>query len=284
MKLYSIETGYFKLDGGAMFGVVPKNIWQRYTTPDSENRVPLCMRSLLIEDGTRLILIDCGMGDKQSEKFFSHLAPFGKANLDASLAKHGFHRDDITDIFLTHLHFDHCGGAIQKNENGVYQPAFKNAIFWSHEKHWQWAVQPNVREKASFLTENILPIQESGQLKFIPTNKDGVIKSVPLNFDIYLVDGHTEAQMLPSLTYKNHKIFFCCDLIPTHAHIPLPYIPSYDVRPLLSMKEKEHFLEKVSREKTLLFSAHDPEKEIQTVTKNNGKFQLLESFKISDLS
>ena len=282
MKLYAIENGYFKLDGGAMFGVVPKSLWQRYVTPDAQNRVPLAMRSLLIEEGKRLILIDCGMGDKQSPKFFGHYSPFGAENLDASLAKHGFHRDDITDVFLTHLHFDHCGGAIAKGKKDAYLPAFKNATFWSNEKHWQWATQPNPREKASFLWENIQPIAESGQLQFVEGDGPFLAHS-PLGFGIHRVDGHTESQMLPHLCYKGYHIIFCCDLIPTHAHIPLAYVPSYDVRPLLSMQEKASFLEEAHRHQYLLFSAHDPEKELMTISQTQGRFQLLETYKASDI-
>ena len=216
MKIYPIQTGNFKLDGGAMFGVVPKTIWQKTNPADSNNMIDMGMRSLLIEDGQRLILIDTGMGNKQSDKFFGYYYQFGNFSLDTSLATYGFHRDDITDVFLTHLHFDHCGGSIQWNKDKTsYEPAFKNANFWSNQKHWNWAVYPNPREKASFLKENILPIQESGQLRFITENP---LQQV--GFDVLKMDGHTEKQMLPKISYQGKTIVFMADLLPTIGHIP----------------------------------------------------------------
>jgi glyoxylase-like metal-dependent hydrolase (beta-lactamase superfamily II) len=258
MKLYTIETGYFKLDGGAMFGVVPKAIWSRSNPSDSNNMIDLAMRCLLIEDGDKLILIDNGIGNKQSEKFFSHYYLFGDYTLDLSLAKHGFHRDDITDVFLTHLHFDHVGGSIEWNKSkDFYQPAFKNANFWSNQDHWKWATEPNPREKASFLSENILPIQESGQLNFIDFGSEKFIQNSPLGFGIFRVDGHTDAQMLPYIEINNQKIVFMADLLPTSGHIPLPYVMGYDTRPLITVEEKQRILNKAADESWILFLEHD---------------------------
>ena len=272
MKLYAIETGLFKLDGGAMFGVVPKPLWERSNPADENNRIEMAARSLLIEDGNRLILIDTGLGNKQSEKFFSHYALWGEYNLSSSLEKAGFHQDDITDIVFTHLHFDHCGGAIVRNKKGFYEPAFKNARFWSHKDHWQWATAPNVREKASFLPENILPLEESGQLNLL----DG--SSTPLGFDVLLMDGHTEKQMLPKIQYKGKTIVFVADLIPTAGHLPIPYIMGYDTRPLLSLEEKARFLEEAVSNDYLLFMEHDAHNELITVKRTEKGVRLNESF------
>ena len=272
MKLYPIETGLFKLDGGAMFGVVPKPLWERTNPADENNRVEMAARSLLIEDGDRLILIDTGLGNKQSEKFFSHYALWGEHSLFSSLEKAGFHQDDITDVVFTHLHFDHCGGAIVRNKKGFYEPAFKNAHFWSHKDHWQWATTPNVREKASFLPENILPLEESGQLNLL----DG--SSTPLGFDVLLMDGHTEKQMLPKIQYKGKTIVFVADLIPTAGHLPIPYIMGYDTRPLLSLEEKSRFLEEAVSNDYLLFMEHDAHNELITVKRTEKGVRLNESF------
>jgi len=264
MRLYAIETGHFKLDGGAMFGVVPKTLWERTNPSDQNNRIDMAARSLLIEDGERLILIDTGLGNKQSEKFFSHYALWGEDDLNSSLAKVGFLPDDITDVFFTHLHFDHCGGAIVRNKKGFYEPAFKNARFWSHQDHWQWATQPNVREKASFLPENIQPIQESGQLNLLSGPQ------TPLGFDVLLMDGHTEKQMLPVIHYKGKTIVFAADLIPTAGHLPIPYVMGYDTRPLLTLSEKESFLETAVKKDYLLFLEHDAHHELISL-KNTEK-------------
>ena len=261
MKLHSIACGKFKLDGGAMFGVVPKPLWERTNPADTNNRIQMCSRSLLVENGDRLILIDTGMGNKQSEKFFGHYHRSDDENLDSSLSEKGFHRDDITDVFFTHLHFDHCGDAIHRNKKGTLEPAFKNATFWSHEDHWQWATHPNPREKASFLPENILPIQESGQLQLLK-GKDFMLKDTPLGFDIILVNGHTEKQMLPVLLYQNQPIVFAADLIPTVGHLPIPYVMGYDTRPLITMDEKSRFLKMACDENFLLFLEHDPNHEL----------------------
>jgi glyoxylase-like metal-dependent hydrolase (beta-lactamase superfamily II) len=225
MKLHSIHAGMFKLDGGAMFGVVPKSMWNKLNPSDANNMCSWAMRCLLIEDGNRLILVDNGMGNKQDEKFFGHYYLHGNYSLEQSLADKGFGLEDITDVFLTHLHFDHCGGSIIKNKhNNLFEPTFKNATYWSHSKHWEWAVKPNAREKASFLKENILPIQESGQLKFFD-----VENNLPLFFNAEIVNGHTESMMLPSIKYKDYTILFVADLLPSAAHIPIPFILISDV-------------------------------------------------------
>jgi glyoxylase-like metal-dependent hydrolase (beta-lactamase superfamily II) len=271
MNLYPIEAGNFKLDGGAMFGVVPKSLWTRTNPADNNNMIDIAATCLLIEDGDRLILIDTGMGDKQSEKFFGYYFRWGDDSLDKSLKKYGFHRDDITDVFMTHLHFDHCGGSIQWNKDHTgYEPAFKNATFWSNEEHWKWATQPNDREKASFLKENILPMQESGQLKFIERTGESFQASPELNFDILFVDGHTDKQMIPHINYKGKKLVFMADLLPTAGHLPLPFVMGYDTRPLLTLPEKKIFLEKAAQEEYFLFLEHDAHNPIITV-KNTEK-------------
>jgi glyoxylase-like metal-dependent hydrolase (beta-lactamase superfamily II) len=261
VELHPINCGNFKLDGGAMFGVVPKLLWEKTNPADAKNRIEMSSRSLLLENGNRLILIDTGMGNKQSEKFFSHYGRWGDENLDQSLRQKGFHRDDITDVFFTHLHFDHCGDAIKRNDNDILEPAFKNAVFWSHENHWQWATQPNPREKASFLSENILPIEESGQLQLLK-GEDFLLEDTPLDFDIILVNGHTEKQMLPVLKYKGNTLVFAADLIPTVGHLPIPYVMGYDTRPLLTMEEKYQFLNLACENNFLLFLEHDPYSEL----------------------
>ena len=266
MKLYPIETGNFKLDGGAMFGVVPKTIWNKTNPADAKNLIDIAARSLLIEDGGRLILIDTGMGNKQSDKFFGYYSLWGTHSMDSSLTKYGFHRDDITDVFLTHLHFDHCGGSIQWNAAKTgYEPAFKNAKFWSNENHWQWATQPNSREKASFLPENILPMQESGQLNFIQRSEGDFLEKSELDFGILFADGHTEKQMIPHIHYKGKTIVFCADLLPTAGHIPIPYVMGYDTRPLLTMDEKTKFINSAADNNYYLFLEHDAHNEIITV-------------------
>ena len=244
-----------------MFGVVPKLLWEKTNPADANNRIEMCCRSLLVEEGNRLILIDTGMGNKQSEKFFSHYDLWGEDNLDQSLRQKGFHRDDITDVFLTHLHFDHCGGAVIRNDNGILVPAFKNAVFWSHENHWKWATQPNPREKASFLPENILPIEESGRLKLLK-GEGFLLENTPLGFDIILVNGHTEKQMLPVIKYQGKTLVYAADLIPTVGHLPIPYVMGYDTRPLMTMEEKSHFLNLAYDQDFLLFLEHDPYNEL----------------------
>ena len=279
MKLHTIETGLFKLDGGAMFGVVPKSIWQKSNPADTNNMCTWAMRCLLVEDGNRLILIDTGIGDKQDEKFFSHFYLHGLDTLDKSLALNGFTKDDITDVFLTHLHFDHCGGAIIRKDNQLL-PAFKNANYWSNEKHWDWAVHPNAREKASFLSENILPLQESGQLKFVE-DKEGV--TFADNFKIRFAFGHTDAMMLPQLNYKGRTIIYAADLLPSTGHIPLPYVMSYDMFPLQTLKEKKAFLEEAATNNYVLYLEHDAVNECCTVEQTEKGVRLKETFKLSDL-
>ena len=279
MRIYPIQTGNFKLDGGAMFGVVPKSIWQKTNPADSNNMIDMGMRSLLIEDGNKLILIDTGMGNKQSDKFFGYYYQFGDFSLDTSLASYGFHRDDITDVFLTHLHFDHCGGSIQWNKNKTgYEPAFKNAKFLSNQEHWNWATHPNPREKASFLDENILPIQESGQLNFISENSFQQV-----GFDVLKMDGHTEKQMLPKVFYQGKTIIFMADLLPTIGHIPVPYVMGYDTRPLVTIKEKEAFLSEAADNEYFLFLEHDAYSEICTVQHTNKGVRLKETHKFKDI-
>ena len=279
MKLYAIETGNFKLDGGAMFGVVPKTIWNKTNPADANNLIDIAARCLLIEDGNRLILIDTGMGNKQYEKFFGYYSLWGSHSLDASLAKYGFYRDDITDVFMTHLHFDHCGGSIQWNKDRTgYEPAFKNAKFWTNENHWQWATQPNAREKASFLSENILPMQESGQLHFIQRPEGDFGASTEMGFDIFYADGHTEKQMLPHISYNGKTIVFCADLLATAGHIPLPYVMGYDTRPLLTMPEKNKVLTAAADHNHFLFLEHDAHNEIITVQHTEKGVRLKEVF------
>jgi len=271
MTLYPVETGNFKLDGGAMFGVVPKSIWNRTNPADSNNMIDMAARSLLIEDGNRLILIDTGMGNKQSDKFFGYYHQWGGHTLNGSLQKLGFDRDDVTDVFMTHLHFDHCGGSIQWNKDRTgYEPAFKNADFWTNEDHWHWATKPNLRERASFLKENLLPMQESGQLKFIKKGRNNFLGESELGFGILFVDGHTDKQMLPHIYYKEKTLVFTADLVPTAGHIPVPYVMGYDTRPLLSMGEKQLFMNDAVANDYFLFLEHDAHNEICTL-KNTDK-------------
>ncbi len=261
MKLYSIETGRFKLDGGAMFGVVPKSIWNKLNPADENNMINMAMRCLLIEDGNRLILIDNGIGNKQDAKFFGHYYLHGDFSLEKSLAAHGFCKDDITDMVLTHLHFDHCGGSIQwNNDRTKFETAFKNATYWINEKHWQEALAPNAREKASFLKENILPIMESGQLKLI---NEGELFHPEI--DLLYTIGHTNNMMLPVVPYQNTKLIYLADAIPTTAHIPIPYVMGYDVRPLDAMNEKTNILKQAVQNNYLLFFEHDPFNEMCSV-------------------
>jgi len=261
MKLYSIPSGYFKLDGGAMFGVVPKSLWKRINPPDERNLCTWAMRLLLVEEGDRLVLIDTGIGNKQSQKFFSHYEPHGDDSIDKSLARHGFSRKDITDVFLTHLHFDHVGGAIVR-EGDQLLPAFPNAQYWSHEDHWYWALHPNPREKASFLKENIEPIAESGRLKLF---KQGDKPELFPGFTFRISYGHTEAQMIPHIRYKGRTVVFCADSLPSAGHIPLPWVMAYDIRPLVTMDEKREFLTEAARESYVLFLEHDKDNECCTV-------------------
>ncbi len=284
MKLYPIETGNFKLDGGAMFGVVPKTLWSKTNPADANNLIDLAARCLLIEDGNRLILIDSGMGNKQSDKFFGYYSLWGSHTLDKSLAKYGFHRDDVTDVFMTHLHFDHCGGNVQWNKDKTgYEVAFKNAKYWTNDKHWEWATKPNPREKASFLSENILPIQESGQLNFIKRPEADFLADSELGFGIFFADGHTEKQMIPHIQYQDKTIVFCADLLATAGHIPIPYVMGYDTRPLLTMPEKEKFLTAAAENNYYLFLEHDAHNEIITVEKTEVGIRLKDVFSCDEI-
>jgi glyoxylase-like metal-dependent hydrolase (beta-lactamase superfamily II) len=284
MKLHPIETGNFKLDGGAMFGVVPKTIWSKTNPADNNNLIDLAARCLLIEDGNKLILIDTGLGNKQSEKFFGYYSLWGDHSLDKSLQKAGFHRDDITDVFMTHLHFDHCGGSIQWNQDKTgYETAFKNARFWSNENHWKWATEPNAREKASFLSENILPMQQSGQLNFIKRNESDFVAESELGFGVFFADGHTEKMMIPHIQYNGKTICFMADLLPTAGHIPLPYVMGYDTRPLLTLPEKEKFLNAAADHNYYLFLEHDAHNEIITVERTERGVRLNDVLKCVDV-
>ena len=279
MKVYTIDTGYFKLDGGAMFGVVPKVLWSKTNPADSKNLCSWAMRSLLIEDGNKLILIDNGIGDKQDDKFLKHYYLHGDSSLSKSLKKLGFCFDDITDVFLTHLHFDHCGGSVKWNKDKTdYELTFKNARYWSNSLHWQWAKFPNTREKASFLKDNILPIEQSGHLFFVDKIKEGWS-----NFDILQVNGHTEAQMIPHIKYKDKVIVFAADLLPSIGHIPLPYVMGYDTRPLLTLSEKKDFLDKAAKHNYVIFLQHDYQHECCTLKLTDKGVRLDRTFRLQEI-
>jgi glyoxylase-like metal-dependent hydrolase (beta-lactamase superfamily II) len=291
MKLYSINTGHFKLDGGAMFGVVPKSIWNKLNPADENNMCSWALRCLLIEEEGKLILIDNGMGNKQDAKFFGHYYLHGTDTLDSSLAAHGFSRNDITDVFLTHLHFDHCGGSIVR-EGDQLVPAFKNAVYWSNPAHWKWATQPNDREKASFLKENILPIQESGQLKFIePANREWsmlnavepVASPFSENVSLLFANGHTDAMMLPVIRYKDKTMVYMADLLPSVAHIPLPYVMGYDMFPLTTLLEKKSFLTAALNREYILFFEHDPLIECCTLQQTEKGIRQKDLFKLDEI-
>lgn len=280
MKLFTINTGYFKLDGGAMFGVVPKSMWYKANPSDDNNMCSWAMRCLLIDTGDKRILIDNGMGTKQDAKFFSFYYPHGDDTLDKSLAAHGYTTDDITDVFLTHLHFDHCGGSI-KREGDKLVPAFKNAIYWSTEAHWNSATHPNEREKASFLKENILPIQESGKLKFVDA-KDGEewMSGIRINY----VNGHTDAMMLPQIDYNGRTILYCADLVPSAAHISMPWVMAYDMRPLETLNEKRRLLKAAAANNWVLFFEHDPKIEACSLQEVEGRIRMKEAFALSEIA
>ena len=287
MKLYSINTGYFKLDGGAMFGVVPKTIWNKINPADEKNLCSWALRCLLIEDGNRLILIDNGNGDKQDAKFFSHYYLHGDDTLDKSLAKYHFHRDDITDAFLTHLHFDHCGGSIMREANKLV-PAFKNATYWSNARHWDWAVHPNEREKASFLEENILPIEASGRLKFILPGSEIDPRKLTSSFfneniSVRFVNGHTESMMLPQINYNGKTIVYMADLLPSQGHIPIPYVMAYDMFPMTTMNEKKMFLKEALENDYILFFEHDPQYECCNLHQTDKGIRPNEFFRIEEI-
>lgn len=289
MKLHTINTGHFKLDGGAMFGVVPKSIWNKLNPADENNMCSWALRCLLIEDGNRLILVDNGMGNKQDAKFFGHYYLHGNDTLDSSLARLGFSKADITDVFLTHLHFDHCGGSIIREE-GLLVPAFPNAVYWSNEDHWLWATVPNDREKASFLKENILPIQESGQLQFVQVPDKGLsingnLSSTPFteNISIRFVNGHTDKMMLPQISYQGKTLVYMADLLPSVGHIPLPYVMAYDMFPLTTLQEKKSFLQEAVENDYILYFEHDPENECCTLHTTEKGIRPKEVFRLSEL-
>ena len=284
MKVYTIDTGYFKLDGGAMFGVVPKVLWSRTNPADENNLCPWAMRSLLIEDDNKLILIDNGIGDKQDDKFLKHYYLHGDVCLNSSLEKLGYSPSDITDVFLTHLHFDHCGGSVKWNKDkSGFEMAFKNAKYWSNKDHWKWATQPNRREVASFLKENILPMEESGHLKFTSIPQDDILKNSELGFDIFFADGHTDKQMIPMINYKGKTICFMADLLPTVGHLPLPFVMGYDTRPLLTLDEKEKFLNLAADNNYYLFLEHDAHNEIITVQHTEKGVRLKDTYTCNDI-
>lgn len=278
MKLHAIETGFFKLDGGAMFGVVPKSIWQKTNPADANNMCTWGNRLLLIEEGKKLLLVDTGLGDKQNDKFFSYYYVHGDATLDKSLKNIGYDRQDITDVILTHLHFDHCGGAIVR-EGERLSPAFKNAEFWSNRDHWAWATDPNPREKASFLKENIIPIEESGQLKFVEETQDPFGKDISIRY----AHGHTEAMMLPQIQYKGKTILYMADLLPSVGHIPLPYVMGYDIRPLVTMEERNSYWTEIVDKEYILFFEHDPVHECCTLQRTEKGIRVKDIFKLSDI-
>ena len=280
MNLYVINTGFFKLDGGAMFGVVPKTLWQRTNPADENNLCTWAMRCLLIEDGDRAILIDNGIGDKQDQKFFSHYYLHGDDSLAKSLRQAGFDHKDITDMFLTHLHFDHCGGGVVYDRVAdKYQVTFEHAKYWSNQQHWEWATHPNAREKASFLKENILPVQEQGHLEFIEAGQLSPFDKL----DIIYMDGHTEKQMLPKIRYKDKTIVFVADLIPSASHVPIPYIMGFDVRPLKTVKEKTDFLQEAYENDYILFFEHDPVVECCNLKMTEKGIRVNETFALKDI-
>ena len=282
MNLYPVNAGNFKLDGGAMFGAVPKTIWNKTNPADQNNLIDIAARCLLIEDGKRLILIDSGMGNKQSEKFFSYYSLWGEDTLERSIKKVGFSIDDVTDVFFTHLHFDHCGGAIKRSGSG-FEPVFKNAIYWTNKKHWDWAINPNKREVASFLKENLLPIEETGSLNFIPTSRRQFSFVDELGFEVFYADGHTEKQMLPIISHKGQKIAFAGDLIPTAGHVPLPYVMGYDVRPLTTLKEKDLFLNYAADNNVLLLLEHDSVNEVVSLKRTEKGVRVNQTLKCDEI-
>lgn len=279
MKIFSIIAGHFKLDGGAMHGVVPKSMWQKANPCDENNMCSWAMRCLLIDTGDRKILVDTGMGDKQDAKFFGHFQPHGEDSIEKNLQKNGYKTSDITDVFLTHLHFDHCGGAVKKVGDQL-MPTFENAVYWSNEQHWQSALEPNEREKASFLKENFVPLSvENGRLKYIAPNTKNWLP----NIDLIFVNGHTDAMMLPLITFKGRKILFCADLIPSVAHISMPWVMAYDMRPIDTLNEKRVILKQALEENWVLYMEHDPKIECATLTAVDGRIKLNESFELSSL-
>jgi glyoxylase-like metal-dependent hydrolase (beta-lactamase superfamily II) len=279
MELFTLDTGFFKLDGGAMFGVVPKSIWSRTNPADENNLCTWAMRCLLVSEGNRLVLIDTGIGDKQDARFFSHYYLHGEASLEKSLRNLGVHPTDITDVFLTHLHFDHCGGSVKYGSHGQYELTFPRAKYWTNQDHWNWATLPNPREKASFLEENILPLQEHGVLEYLDLSK----KALFPGFDFLTMDGHTDKQMLPKVHYKGRTLVFMADLLPSVGHLPIPYVMGYDTRPLLTLQEKQVFLEEAVRENYLLFFEHDAVHECCTVKMTEKGVRVDQTFRLDEL-
>jgi glyoxylase-like metal-dependent hydrolase (beta-lactamase superfamily II) len=279
MELFTVDTGFFKLDGGAMFGVVPKSIWSRTNPADENNLCTWAMRCLLVSEANRLVLIDTGIGDKQDARFFSHYYLHGDASLEKSLRQLGVHPTDITDVFLTHLHFDHCGGSVRYGSHGQFELTFPRAKYWTNQDHWNWATVPNPREKASFLEENILPLQEHGVLKYL----DLATKSLFPEFDFLTMDGHTDKQMLPKMQYKGHTLVFMADLLPSVGHIPLPYVMGYDTRPLLTLQEKQQFLEEAAENQFVLFLEHDSVNECCTVKMTEKGVRVDQTFRLDEL-
>jgi glyoxylase-like metal-dependent hydrolase (beta-lactamase superfamily II) len=278
MKLFAIETGNLKLDGGAMFGVVPKVMWNKLYPADENNLCNWIMRCLLIDTGDRRILIDNGIGDKQDENFFRNYYLNGDYSLESSLAKYGYTTSDITDVILSHLHFDHCGGTIKWNKDRTaYEPAFVNASFHISRRQWEWATDPNNREKASFLKENILPIKESGRLRLIENDTE-----LFTGISVRLFDGHTDGQILPVIRMGNKTIVYMADLIPSAAHVPVPYVMSYDTRPLLTMQEKETFLEEAVSNYYILFFEHDLYNECCTLHKTPKGVRIKETMTLME--
>jgi glyoxylase-like metal-dependent hydrolase (beta-lactamase superfamily II) len=275
MQLHAIHAGLFKLDGGAMFGVVPKKIWNNLIASDNNNLCTWAMRCLLVKHEERVVLIDCGMGNKQDAKFFSHYEPHGDFSLITSLNEKGFQKEDITDVFLTHLHFDHCGGAVEKGESGKLIPAFPNAKYWSNQKHWDWAINPNAREKASFLKENILPLKEHGVIHFLNEGDE-----LFAGFSSIWVYGHTEAMMLPIIKWGDKTVVYVADLMPSYAHIPIPYVMGYDVRPLITVSEKETFLKEALEKDYVLFFEHDKENECCSLQMTDKGIRVKELLKV----
>ncbi len=282
MKLCSILTGYFKLDGGAMFGVVPKRLWQKLNPPDSDNMCTWAMRALLVEAQGRVVLIDTGIGNKQDEKFRAHFLPQHTDLLFTSLQQAGYQPADITDVFLTHLHFDHCGGALWKDEaTGAVSPTFPNAVYWTNEVHYRWATAPNAREKASFLAENFQPLYEQGLLRFLEV---GPRAQLFPGFRVRFAYGHTEAMMLPVLDTGSRTVVYCADLIPSSWHLGLPYVMAYDVRPLLTLEEKGSLLQEAAQNQYLLFFEHDPTVEVAAVgIQPDGRISATQTGTLADL-
>lgn len=284
MKIYPIEAGNFKLDGGAMFGVVPKTLWGKTNPADKNNMIDIASRCMLIEDGKKLVLIDVGMGNKQSKKFFNYYYRWGDFTLKSSIEKAGFSCDEITDVFFTHLHFDHCGGGVIWDNNKTHlKPVFKNARYWSNKKHWDWAIKPNPRERASFLKENLSPIESSGRLNFIANHSTGFQHKPELGLDVLFVDGHTEKQMIPRISYKGETLVFAADLIPTAGHIPVPYVMGYDTRPLLTMSEKTLFLKEAADNNYFLFLEHDAHNEVVSLKNTEKGVRLDKVHRFNDL-